>query len=88
MALRYDPSAFDDVPVSERSRLIRKCEWLWTNRHLLTHSSLRYDLNPFLKWEVGNYRIIYTYDDESDDIVIRLVGHRRDIYKRAADLDN
>ena len=87
MALRYDPNAFDEVPVSEHSRFIRKCEWLWTNRHILTHSSLRYDLSAFLKWEVGHYRILYTYQNESDDFVIRLIAHRRDVYKRAAGLD-
>lgn len=87
MALIYDPDAFEDVPSSEYRRFTRKCEWLWTNRHILTHTFLRHDLNPFFKWEVGNYRIIYTYHDESDDLVIRLVALRRDVYKKAASLD-
>lgn len=88
MALRYDPSAFEHAPVSEHRRLIRKCEWLWTNRLVLTHHPLRNDLNPFLKWEVGHYRIIYTYDNESDDLVIRLIAHRREVYKIASGLDH
>lgn len=88
MALRYDPNALDDVPVSEQRRFVRKCEWIWTNRAVLTHAFLRHDLNPFFKWEVGNYRIIYTYDDDSDDLVIRLIAHRRYVYKRAAALDD
>lgn len=88
MALRYDASAFEYVPTSENRRFIRKCEWLWANRQILTHTSLRHDLNPLLKWEVGHYRIIYTYDDESDDLVILLIAHRRDVYRRAANLDD
>ena len=88
MALRYEPSALDGVPTSEQRRIIRKCEWLWAHRKILAHTTLRHVLNPFLKWQVGHYRIIYIYDDESDDLVIRLVAHRRDVYMRAAGLDD
>ena len=87
MGLLYQADAFESMPSSQHRRLIRKCEWLWTNRQILTHSYLRHDLNPFFKWEVGDYRIIYTYDDEPDDLVIYLVAHRRDVYKRATSLD-
>ena len=87
MPLRYAPNSFENVPSSEYRRLIRKCEWLWTNRLILTHTPLRHDLNPVLKWPVGNYRIIYTYHEDADDMVMRLVAHRRDVYKQAADLD-
>ena len=87
MGFRYQADSFKSVPSSEHRRLILKCEWLWTNRHILTHTYLRNDLNPFCKWEVGSYRIIYTYDDESDNLVIYLVAHRRDVYKKATGLD-
>ncbi len=55
---------------------------------MLTHTSLRHDLNHFFKRQVGDYRIIYTYDTEADDMVIRLIAHRRDVYKKAANLDS
>ena len=87
MALRYDPSAFEYAPVSEHRRFILKCDWLWTNRQILPHRLLRNDLNPFLKWEVGHYRIIYTYDSESDELVIRLIAHRREVYRIASRLE-
>ena len=88
MALRYDPNSFEKVPISERRRFIRKCEWLSANRQRLTHTLLRYDLNTLLKWEFGVYRILYTYDSDSDDLIIRLIAHRRDVYKLATGLDD
>jgi len=54
----------------------------------LTHTWLRYDLNTRLKWEFGVYRILYTYDSDSDDLIIRLIAHRRDVYKLATGLDD
>ena len=54
----------------------------------MTHTLLRYDLNTLLKWEFGVYRILYTYDSYSDDLIIRLIAHRRDVYKLATGLDD
>ena len=84
MSLLYDDEAFDSVPKQELRRLIRKIEWLWQNRAIVTHVQLRQDLNPFCKWRVGDYRILYTFDSEADEMVIRLVAHRRDVYDDAA----
>ncbi len=86
MALRFDPDALGGIPKNEAKRLLDKCEWLWANRKVLSHTLLRDDLNPFLKWRVGDYRIIYIYDSASDDMVVHLIGHRRDIYQRASRL--
>lgn len=83
MALQFDPDALKQIPKSEAKRLVDKCEWLWANRRVVAHTLLREDLNPFLKWRVGDYRIVYSYDSESDEMYVHLVGHRRDIYKRA-----
>ena len=87
MALLYAPDAFDSVPQSERRRLVRKAEWLWNNRKVISHSLLRHDLNPFMRWRVDVYRIIYTYDEETDEMVIHLGAHRDDVYERAAKLN-
>ena len=87
MSFRYATDSFESVPSSESRRLLRKCDWLWANRHLLTHTALRHDLNPLLKWAVGSYRIIYTYDEDADDMVVHLVAHRRDVYKQASNIE-
>ena len=88
MSLLYDPDAFGGVPTTEYRRMVDKCEWLWKNRRILRHTPLRHDLNPLLKWVVGHYRIIYTFDDGEDALVIRLIAHRRNVYDRAAHLGN
>ena len=52
------------------------------NRRAVSHDSLGYNLSGFYKRRLGKYRIIYTYDDESDEMVIRLVGTRDEIYTK------
>jgi mRNA interferase RelE/StbE len=37
---------------------------------------------PGLRVRVGNYRIIYTINDEVLHVVILTLGHRRDVYER------
>ncbi len=86
MALRYDPDALIDVPQSDRGRLVAKIEWVWKNRLLVRHVQLRHALNVFFYRRVGDYRVVYTYDAEDEEMVIRLVGRRNDVYDVAASL--
>ena len=81
--LRFDPDALSGVGKSEGERLLNKIEWLWDNRRIVVHHPLRYDLSGFFKRVVGKYRIVYSYDDDSDDMVIYLVGTRDTIYQIA-----
>lgn len=39
----------------------------------------------FLRLRVGEYRIVYDVDDASQTITIKLVMHRRDVYRRLPD---
>jgi mRNA interferase RelE/StbE len=39
-------------------------------------------VNNFWRIRIGDYRVIYTIDDEIKIIDIQKVGHRRDIYER------
>lgn len=81
MPLLFAPKALEDVPRREMDRLTRKINWLWVNRRVVTHSSLHGDLGGFFKRPVGKYRIIYSYDEALDDMIIHLVGNRDSIYK-------
>jgi len=81
--LRFDPDAFSGVPQSDAQRILKKIEWVWENRTIIVHHPLRHDLSGFFKRVLGKYRIVYTYDDKSDDMVIRLVSTRDTIYKDA-----
>ncbi len=81
MALFFAPDAFKDIQGSEIDRVNRKINWLWVNRLLVKHEPLRWSLSGYFKRRLGNYRIIYTYDEVLDEMVIHLVGLRDLIYQ-------
>jgi len=81
MPLLFNPDAVEDIPRQEEDRLMKKIEWLWVNRFLVTHFPLSGDLSGFYKRRLGKYRIIYTFDENSDEMIIHLVGLRDTIYK-------
>jgi len=84
MPLRFDEDAFlPGIPEEDLRRLMGKIEWLWANRRVVNHSPLSGQLTGFFRRRLGKYRIIYTYDPNPDELVIRLVGPRDDIYKKA-----
>jgi mRNA interferase RelE/StbE len=81
MPLLFVSDALDGIPQKEKETLLRRIDWLWINRMMITHHPLHGDLAGFYKRRVGNYRIIYTYDNPVDEMVIHLVGHRDSIYQ-------
>lgn len=83
MGLLIDPDALSDIPQHEGKRVMRKIDWLWVNRTIITHFPLSENLSNFFKRRVGKYRILYSYDSTSDDMIIHLVGLRDTIYKNA-----
>jgi mRNA interferase RelE/StbE len=82
MALLFDKDALSEIRPHDLRRLIAKAEWLWVNRRAVTHHALSRNLSGFYKRRLGNYRIIYTYDDALDELTIRLAGTRDAIYKK------
>jgi len=83
MTLLFDPDALSSVPSKDAERILKKIDWLWLNREFVTHETLCENLSGFYKRRFGKYRILYTYDDGSDDLTIHLVGLRDTIYKDA-----
>lgn len=82
MGLLLQPDAFSKIPKEEYNRLMQKIDWLWNNRTIVNHLTLSENLSGFYKKRVGKYRIIYTYDANPDNMIIYVVGHRDDIYKK------
>jgi len=79
------PQAADDLrhlgkPVAQR--ILHKLKWLSQNFDDLTPRKLTGELGGFCRLRVGSYRVIYTANREEHELVIHLIGHRRDIYKR------
>ena len=85
MALSYNPNAFNSLKKDKPAirRLMAKAEQIWQYRHDISHYPLKEDLTGYYKRVVGDYRLIYIYDEESDEMVICLGGHRHDIYNIA-----
>ncbi len=83
MGLLFDPDALEGIPRRDVERLLTKIDWLWEYRDRVRHSPLRANLCGYFKRRLGNYRIIYTYNSNPDDMVIHLVGLRDDIYRQA-----
>ena len=80
MALQFHPDALDGLAPQDAERVRNKIDWLWDNRAVITHHPLKENLSGFYKRRVGKYRILYTFDPNPDEMVIRLVGLRDDIY--------
>ena len=83
MALLFDPDAFSNIPEHHVERLMRKIDWLWVNRLLVRHQPLSENLSGYYRRRLGKYRILYSYDSDSDDLTIHLVGLRDTIYRDA-----
>ena len=81
--LLFDPDAFSGIPQLEGERILEKTSWLWDNRGVIIHHPLRHELRGYYKRQLGRYRIIYSYDENPDEMVIHLVGTRDSIYKDA-----
>jgi mRNA interferase RelE/StbE len=84
MPCRFRKDAFlPGISQEGARRVLEKIEWLWTNRRVVNHFPLSANLSGFYKRRLGDYRIIYSYDPNPDELVIHLVGTRDDIYKKA-----
>ncbi|WP_341525143.1 type II toxin-antitoxin system RelE/ParE family toxin [Nostoc sp. UHCC 0302] len=63
-----------------QERIIRKVHWLSQNFDNVSPQALSADLSGLFKLRVGDYRIIYSFNTETQLITIHKIGHRRDIY--------
>jgi len=79
------PQASDDLCCLDKQvarRILYKLRWLSQNFGEIVPDRLAGGLKGFYKLRVGTYRVIYTVNDEERLLVVHLIGHRRDIYKR------
>lgn len=62
-------------------RILKKIRWLAENLETLTPEPLTGQFQDVYKLRVGDYRVLYTLEDEQKLIVILLIKHRREVYK-------
>lgn len=80
--VEFTPQAGDDLahldkPIAER--ILRKIRWLAENFEAVVPEPLTGPWRGLYKLRVGDFRILYTFGDGK--IVVRLAGHRRDVYR-------
>lgn len=63
-----------------RERISKKIDWLAENFEQITPMPLSANLAGFFKLRVGDYRVIYSFNDDLRVITIHQIGHRREIY--------
>jgi len=77
--------ALDELERLDRSvaqRLLKKLRWLAENFESAKAETLTGKLSGLFKLRLGDYRIVYEPDREHKAIIVHMVGHRREIYKR------
>jgi len=82
--VKYDAQAVAELkklPSKLGKRIVNKINWLAENFDQVNLFPLSGNLSGFYKLRVGDYRVIYSLDQNSETIVIEKVGHRREIYK-------
>ena len=82
MPLRFNPDAFDkSIPQHIRERVQNRIYWLWENRVVVRHLPLTGELAGFNKLVFSEYRIIYTFAHDKDELVVHRVAPRKTVYR-------
>lgn len=79
----YEPEALadlDQIPPDIRQRIIAKIDWLAENFEQIKPQPLSNNLSGYFKLRMGDYRVVYEFDDNETIIFIDRIGHRRQIY--------
>lgn len=80
--VEWEKEALDDLQKIDRpigKRILYKISWLSQHFDNITPESLSGDMSGQFKLRVGDWRVVYTLEDGG--IIIKAVGHRREIYK-------
>ncbi len=80
--VEWDEEALDDLEKIDRpivKRILNKISWFSQYFDAITPEPLSADMAGLFKLRVGDWRIVYEIG--KDVIVIKAVGHRREIYK-------
>jgi mRNA interferase RelE/StbE len=82
--VEFTPTATDDLarlnkPIAQR--ILTKIRWLVENFPALTPESLTGQWASVYKLRVGDYRVLYTFDNAETSITVHFVRHRREVYK-------
>ncbi|RPI58908.1 MAG: type II toxin-antitoxin system RelE/ParE family toxin [Chloroflexi bacterium] len=63
-------------------RVVARIRWLAENLEDLQPEALTGNLAGFYKLRAGDYRVVYEIVRAGSMMIVHLVGHRREIYRR------
>lgn len=63
-------------------RVVKRTQWLAANVEAVKPDALGGDLAGLYKLRVGDYRVVYEVLHSEQVIVVHLIGHRREIYRK------
>lgn len=78
--IEYGPSAIEDLdslPARQRTQILKKIERLQSGLH--GNIKRLHEADYTYRLRMGDYRVLF--DVEGKAIIIRRVGHRKDIYE-------
>lgn len=82
--VEFTDQAADDLAEITKTiaqRILDKIHWLSANCGALTPAALAGDLTGIYKLRVGDYRVLYTLNNDARSVCILRIRHRRDVYK-------
>ncbi|OGW49227.1 MAG: addiction module antitoxin [Nitrospirae bacterium RBG_19FT_COMBO_58_9] len=63
-------------------RVVERVTWLAENRKSVQHKALTGELEGLFKLRIGDYRVIYELIHNEQVIIVHVIGHRREIYRK------
>ncbi len=73
-------SQLEHISQNNQKRILRKIRWLTDNFEQLTPQPLTGELSRLFKLRIGDYRALYSFDEETQIITFHRIGHRSEIY--------
>ena len=83
--IRIQDSAARELAQLDRQvarRAVKRIRWLAANVEAVKPDALSGELAGLYKLRVGDYRVVYEVLHAEQVIVVHLIGHRREIYRR------
>jgi len=82
--IRYDRKVvknLEKLPKKEKRRIFRKIESLAENPRPEGMKALQKSHSGYCRVRCGDYRIVYTVQDDQLFILVIKIAHRKDVYK-------
>ena len=84
--IEFRPGAakcFEGLDAGVAARVLKKLRWLAENFDAIQPEPLVGPFSGLFKLRAVDYRVIYQANREMKVLTVRLLGHRRDIYKHS-----